>query len=296
MSEIRLTDAQRELLPSDEDVAGYEAQGYYVSKAGVIPDELIDGAIYGAERFYRGDLDARLPVESGFANTAPADEFTPRNNEFVSLQVSQLRTLATYPLIGAIAARLARRPVIRLLDDQLIWKPSVAYDPAKTVTGWHADRAYWATCSSDNLLTAWIPLHDIELDRGPLAVLAGSHHWSGLADLRQFNNPNLTDLQADFRAAGREVRVVPLVMKRGQLSFHHAWTVHAGFPNTSGKPRQSLAVHLQDGDNRYRPFRNAQGREIHMFDEQLCRKLANGDPDFADPAVFPEIWTEGGAC
>jgi len=85
-------------------------------------------------------------------------------------------------------------------------------------------------------------------------------------------------------------------MKKWQLSFHHAWTVHAGFPNTSGKPRLSLAVHLQDGDNHYRPFRNAQGKDIHMFDEQLCRKLPTGDRDFSDPAVFPEIWAERVRC
>lgn len=285
-----LTKAQLALLPSDDDVARYEAEGYYLSKPGVIPDDLIDAAILGADRFYRGDLDARLPVESGYSNTVTTDPTLPRNNEFVSLQVSQLRNLATYPLIGAIAAKLARSPAVRLLDDQLIWKPSAAKDAAHTVTGWHADRAYWATCSSDNLITAWIPLHDIELNRGPLAVMARSHRWTGTQDLRQFNNHNLDDLQVELRNAGRDVQVVPLLMKRGQLSFHHAWTVHAGLPNTSGLPRQSLAVHLQDDANHYRPYRNAAGKEIHIFDEQLCRKLPNGDPDFSDPAVFPELW------
>lgn len=285
-----LTDAQLALLPSDDDVARYEAEGYYISKPGVLPDDLIDAAIHGAERFYRSDLDAQLPIETGYSNTVTTDPTLPRNNEFVSLQVSQLRDLATYPLIGAIAAKLARSPAIRLLDDQLIWKPSATQDAAQTVTGWHADRAYWATCSSDNLITAWIPLHDIELTRGPLAVMAGSHRWSGTQDLRQFNNQNLEAVQNELRQQGNDVQVVPLLMKRGQLSFHHAWTVHAGLPNTSGLPRQSFAAHLQDDANHYRPFRNAAGKEIHIFDEQLCRKLPNGDPDFSDPAVFPELW------
>lgn len=289
-SHFVLTATQRELLPSDSDVARYEAEGYYISKPDVLPSDLLDAAIHGSERFYRGDLDARLPVESGYSNTVTTDPTLPRNNEFVSLQVSQLRALATYPLIGAIAAKLARSSAIRLLDDQLIWKPSAAQDAARTVTGWHADRAYWATCSSDNLITAWIPLHDIQLNRGPLAVMAGSHRWTGTQDLRQFNNHNLAELQQELRNAGRDVQVVPLLMNRGQLSFHHAWTVHAGLPNTSGLPRQSLAVHLQDEANRYRPYRNAAGKEIHIFDEQLCRKLANGEPDFSDPAVFPELW------
>jgi hypothetical protein len=30
-----------------------------------------------------------------------------------------------------------------------------------------------------------------------------------------------------------------------------------------------------------------------MFDERLCRRLPNGDPDFADPSVMPVIWSNG---
>ena len=82
-----------------------------------------------------------------------------------------------------------------------------------------------------------------------------------------------------------------MTLKKGQVSFHHGWTIHASYPNTSGLPRLSYAVHLQDGDNHYRPYQTPQGREIHIFDEQLCRKLANGDPDFSDPAVFPTLWS-----
>jgi hypothetical protein len=291
-----LTDAQQSLLPDDADVAFYEARGYYISRDGVVPDWLIEKALHGADRYYRGERDARLPLSEGYSNTPPVDETTPRNNEFVSLQINELKELATWPLLGAIAARLTRSTSIRLLDDQLIWKPSNPVNAAETITGWHADRAYWGTCSSDKLTTAWIPLHDVEITRGPLVVMAGSHLWSGLQDMRHFNNRNLAEIEGKLRDAGRPVEIVPMTLRRGQVSFHHAWTMHASHPNTSGRPRMSLAVHLQDGENRYRPFRNAQGREIHIFDEQLCRKLPNGEPDFADPAVFPEVWSEDQRC
>ena len=280
------------MLPSEADVQQYETQGYYVSKEGVIPDWLIEKAILGSERYYRGERDSKLPLETGYANTVPVDETTPRNNEFVSLQINELKELAVYPLIGAIAARLTRSASIRLLDDQLIWKPSDVANASNTITGWHADRAYWGTCSSDKLTTTWIPLHDIDITRSPLVVMAGSHHWNGLQDLRYFNHKNLSDLEGRLRTEGKNVEIVPMTLKKGQVSFHHGWTVHASFANTSGKPRTSLAVHLQDGENRYRPYRNAKGEEIHIFDEKLCRKLPNGDPDFSDPAVFPMIWSE----
>jgi hypothetical protein len=288
-----LTAAQLELLPDESDVAGYEENGYYVSKEGVVPEALIDAACEGARRFYRGERDGTLPVDTGFSNWRPGDGDGQRNNEFVSLQKKELHALAVYPLLGAIAAKLTRSPAIRVLDDQLIYKPSDARNASRTVTGWHADRAYWATCSSDRMITVWIPFHSVEITRGPLVVMAGSHRWQGLQDVRFFNHQNLAGIEERFRADGREVRVVPMTLRKGQVSFHHGWTVHASYPNTSGRPRLSYAVHLQDGDNHYRPYRNREGREIHIFDETLCRRLPNGDPDFSDPQVFPTVWSEG---
>ena len=288
-----LTAEQRRLLPDESDVASYEENGYYVSKEGVVPAALIDAAREGAHRFYRGERDGTLPVDTGFSNWRPGDGDGQRNNEFVSLQKKELRALAVYPLLGAIAAKLTRSSAIRVLDDQLVYKPSDARNASRTVTGWHADRAYWATCSSDRMITAWIPFHAVEMPRGPLVVMAGSHRWPGLQDVRFFNHQNLSEIEERFRAHGREVRVVPMTLRKGQVSFHHGWTVHASYPNTSGRPRLSYAVHLQDGGNHYRPYRNREGREIHIFDETLCRRLPNGDPDFSDPEVFPTVWSEG---
>jgi hypothetical protein len=293
MTAPTLTAAQRALLPDEADVAGYERRGYYVSKEGVVPDALIDAASEGARRFYRGERDAVLPFETGFSNWRPGDGGGQRNNEFVSLQKIELKALAVYPLLAAIAARLTRSSVIRVLDDQLIYKPSRPGNASSTVTGWHADRAYWATCSSDRMISVWVPLHSVSLARGPLVVMAGSHRWPGLQDVRFFNHQNLAELEEKLRAQGRDVRVVAMTLRKGQVSFHHAWTIHASYPNTSGRPRRSLAVHFQDGDNHYRPCRGADGREIHIFDEKLCRKLPNGDPDFSDPDVFPTVWSEG---
>ena len=270
-----------------EDIEFYEEHGWYISPQ-VIPEEVIDRAIYGSERFYRGERDGTLRVATGYSDWKPEDGDIVRNNEFVSLQNKELRELALHPIIGEIAAKLARTEEVRILDDQLIYKPP-GNKQANNSVGWHSDRAYWGTCSSDKLLTAWIPFHDCDEARAPLVVLDKSHRWSNLQDMRHFNDPNLVNLENHFRQEGKKVLKIPMTLKKGQVSFHNCWTIHGSYPNCSDKHRIALAVHLQDKNNHYRPYCNKQGKEIHIFDEQICRKLPNGDPDFSDPAVFPTI-------
>ena len=286
-----LNQEQSAFLPTEKDIRFYEEHGWYISPP-VIPEAIIDSAIAGSQAFYQGKKDRKLRVNQGYSDWKPEDGDTIRNNEFVSLQKDELRQLAMQQIIGAIAAKLARTDEIRILDDQLVYKPPVK--PGKkvnTTVGWHSDKAYWGTCSSDKLLTAWIPFHDCDKDRGPLVVIDKSHKWSGLQDMRHFNDSDLSSLTQQFLGEGKEVVEVPMTLKKGQVSFHHCWTIHGSYPNRSQQHRQALAVHLQDKDNHYKPFFNRQGKEIHIFDEQLCRRLPNGDPDFSDPEIFPTIWS-----
>lgn len=292
MQSFTLTPEQHVFLPGDSDVAFYEANGYYISKEGLIPDSLLNSTYDAIQRFWEGEVDHVLPFDTGFVNWKKGDGDGQRINEFLSLQKKEVIELAVYPLLGAIAARLMPSKVIRLLDDQLFYKPSGTSNAPAVGTGWHTDHAYWGTCSSDKLITAWVPFHDLDQNRSPLAVMRGSHCWKDMEHFRFFNNQNFSEMEERLRAKGHEVNVVPLTMKRGQCSFHHCWLVHGSYPNTSGEPRLSYAAHYQDGDNHYRPMVDQQGRKVEMFDEKLCRKLANGDPDFSDPTVFPTVWAE----
>jgi hypothetical protein len=276
-------------LPSDDDVAFYEAHGWWISPP-VIPDELLDRAAAAAEAFYRDGGDP-LPAEAAFRDWRPSDGLDIlRNNEFVSLRSPGLAALACHAQIGAMAARLARADEIRLLDDQLVWKPPLAANADDGVVGWHADHAYWGTCSSDRLLTAWIPFADTDAGSGTLLVLDGSHRWPDTTHLRSFNDPDLAGVAGDLCGDGRPMEPVAIELRRGQVSFHHGWTVHGSAANRSDRPRLALAVHLQDGDNEYVPCFRPDGTPVHMADEALCRRRDDGTPDFADPAAFPRIW------
>src|SRR5260370_39903767 len=66
-----------------------------------------------------------MAVDTGFSNWRPGDGDGQRNNEFVSLQKNELKALAVYPLLGAIAAKLTRSSAIR---DRLACGPGVLGD------------------------------------------------------------------------------------------------------------------------------------------------------------------------
>ncbi len=284
-----LSEEQLKLLPTEEDIAFYEEHGWFISKQ-VLSDEIIEEAILGSQKFYQGERDGTIPYSTGYIDWKPEDGDDLRNNEFVCLQKKELLNLALQPVIGAIAARLARTKQIRLFDDSLVYKAPMS-KAGKGVVGWHTDQAYSSNCTSNKMLTAWIPLHDSQENRSPLVVIDGSHKWSGIEHLRYFNHQNLKEIKDKFIQTGRKVIELPMVMKKGQISFHHGWVIHGSYPNYSNFSRLALAIYLQDGDNHYRPFWN-QGKEVNHFANNICRKLPNGYPDYSDPAIFPVVWSE----
>ena len=99
--------------------------------------------------------------------------------------------------------------------------------------GWHTDRHYWRTCSSQEMLTAWVPFHDISGDHGPVMFVAGSHRWSDQIDL-SFWDQDLTAI--DRYAAEHGARIVTATLRRGQVSFHHCGTLHGSGPNQIPSP------------------------------------------------------------
>ncbi|NJL10121.1 MAG: phytanoyl-CoA dioxygenase family protein [Calothrix sp. SM1_7_51] len=285
-----LTEEQLALLPTEEDIAFYEKHGWYASKK-VIPSEIIDQAVFGSERFYRGERDAKLPGEKGYTDWKPEDGNGIRNNEYVSLQNQEFAKLCFQPIISAIAASLARTKQIRLFADSLLCKPPIDEASNNNAIGWHTDKAFWSTCSSDNLLTAWIPFQDCDESMGPLVFIDGSHKWSDSQNIKFFYNQNLDNVEDTFRSSKREIVKVPMTLKKGQISFHHCRLVHGSYPNKSQSLRLAMAIHMQDENNHYRPIWNNKGEPIHIGYDLLCRKLSNGNPDYSDPTIFPILWS-----
>src|SRR5258706_6783268 len=97
-----------------------------------------------------------------------------RHYNYASLMSPSCRVLAHSPVIAAIAARLVGADELRIWNTNLVEKVG----PHKeSHVGWHADRSYWMSCSSEKMITAGVALPDTALDNGPLRVGGGSPCW-----------------------------------------------------------------------------------------------------------------------
>ena len=187
--------------------------------------------------------------------------------------------------LGRAIAGLAGWPGVRIMQDNVIWKP-----PATKSLGFHQDSAYLAWFAPSDLLTCWIALDDTSADGGTLEFARGSHRWQLRDPEGEFHAP------ADYRkpmvkAAGLEgveADIAYVEVPAGGGSFHHGWTWHGSGANHSPNPRRSLVLHAMRSDVKYVPQNFARGigpiysRYKRLGDNQL------------DENFFPILWREDG--
>jgi ectoine hydroxylase-related dioxygenase (phytanoyl-CoA dioxygenase family) len=294
--QFTLTDAEQDLLPSDADVSHFAAHGWYLSKK-LLDDDEVDALLAASEEFYAGRRDRTLPVRPpNLAYWEPSHGPVQRHNDYVHYECDQIAKILRKPLIGAVAARLARVDEIRVFQATMIYKPPVS-DETTNLVPWHADRHYWQTCTSERMLTAFIPFHDCGVEMGTITMVDGSNQWQDIAgddSTRHFAQRDRAELDAllheTARQSGAEVTVVPMVIPRGHMSFHHCRTYHGSGHNVSGRPRRAISLHMQDGDNRYRPYRRPDGSVVIYNHDVVVRKTAEGTPDYSDPEYCPVLW------
>ena len=294
--QFSLSAAERELLPTDDEVREYEARGWYLSKK-LLDDGEADTLTAASERFYAGQRDRVLPVRPPtLAYWEPSHGQVQRHNDYIHYECEEIARVLRKPLVAAVAARLARAPEIRLFQSTLIYKPPAAGETTNIVP-WHADRHYWQTCTSERMLTAFIPFHDCGVEMGTITVMDGSHVWReipGDDSTRHFAQRDRGELDRILRETARhngaEVNAIPMVIAKGHMSFHHCRVYHGSGRNVSGRPRRAISLHLQDGDNRWRRYRRPDGSALVYNHDVVVRTTSEGTPDYGDPVYCPVLW------
>lgn len=234
-------DIDSEYRISAEQVARFREDGYIKLK-GVFSQETLDA--YGREI-------TRLVLERS-KDTRPLEERNTYGKAF--LQVINLwrhsdiiREFVFGRRLARIVTELLQTDGVRLFHDQALYKES-----GGGYTPWHFDQFYWPL-ATDRVATAWIPLHAVPLDQGPLMFSIGSQRIRTACDLEISDESE--------RVMGERLKVSNLAVDEtpfdlGEVSIHLGRTFHRAGPNTMLRPREVMTIIYMDRDMRLAAPRN----------------------------------------
>ncbi len=269
------------LLPNEQEITFFKDRGYWISPK-LISDERLEQIRERMDRVYNGEFETgKAPFSGWFTGDNPRALRKTDNSHWSDLI---LRSVAVDPAIGAVGAKLMQASSMRLWHDQLLYKPGRGPGKETANVGWHQDYSYWQCAAEPSLVTAWVAFDDVNLSNGCMQMIPYSNHW-GLLKVSNFFEQDLKKLEEDMDLPdGASFDPVPVIMKAGQVSFHHALTIHGSGPNSTDKPRRSMAVHLMTGDTRYKAGTKGEG---HMNVSLLNGK----DGDLFAGDWFPVVYS-----
>jgi Phytanoyl-CoA dioxygenase (PhyH) len=170
------------------------------------------------------------------------------------LKSDEARAVSRSRRLAGIATALLGTAGVRMWHDQALFK-----EPGGGFTPWHADQQYWPMASA-LCATAWIPLHAVPLERGPLSFAPGSHLKRIGRDL-VISDESERLIREAIASEGITEVIEPYAA--GEVSFHLGWTLHRAGPNTTTEVRRVHTVIYMDEAMRLAQPKNASQEADH---------------------------------
>ena len=126
--------------------------------------------------------------------------------------------------------------------DIILWSSHFIAKPKGDgkVVPWHTDGAYWTDrIAPMEVITMWLAVDPASTKNGCMRVIPGSHvaqrnSMDAYEEVDRVTNVFPTQIRADLCD---ETRAVDLELRRGECTFHDAWTLHGSNANTSERRR-----------------------------------------------------------
>jgi ectoine hydroxylase-related dioxygenase (phytanoyl-CoA dioxygenase family) len=151
------------------------------------------------------------------------------------LDVKWICDLATHPaVLDAVEDIIG--PDILIHSSTIFTK----YPRDEKFVSWHQDSHYWGL-SEPRLVSAWIALTDSTIDNGCLRVLPGTH-TRAFAHLEEPRQTNILSRGTTVSDTVDVDHAIDIVLRAGEMSFHHANLIHGSNPNASAGTRIGVAV------------------------------------------------------
>jgi ectoine hydroxylase-related dioxygenase (phytanoyl-CoA dioxygenase family) len=265
-------DIDSEYKITAEQIAQFERDGYIKLK-NVLSPEVLD---------YYGKEITRLVLLLN-KNDKPLEERTTYGKAF--LQIMNLwtksdivREFVLGKRLARIATELLRTRGVRHYHDQALYK-----EAGGGYTPWHVDQFYWPL-ATEKTVTAWIPLHAVPLENGPLMFSVGSQRIKVGRDLA-ISDDSEKKIDEQLKLSNLPVDESPFDL--GEVSFHLGYTFHRAGPNKMSKPREVMTIIYMDQDMRLvEPKNESQKRDW----ETWCTGAKIGE--IIDTPLNPVIYSK----
>lgn len=199
------------------DPASYHREGYVVARSDGIPPmkKTIENAIT------RRELVKEQSVYYRIAQSTP-ELVALAGNPSILFWIYQLGV--TMPVMGTM-------PILRI--DR----------PHDNIHRTPAHQDYWFSLLSDNAVTVWFPLYELDADMGPLEIIPRSHK----SELVAFTK-NIDGNRNPFRMRNElpDYMFEPITIKRDEILIFSQFLLHRSGVNTSVKNRYSVQLRYND--------------------------------------------------
>jgi ectoine hydroxylase-related dioxygenase (phytanoyl-CoA dioxygenase family) len=198
------------------------------------------------------------------------------------LTMPAFHELATRSPLVEISARLLKAGKLNLYEDSILVKEPGTLEK----TAFHQDISYF-NVEGHQICTTWLPLDPVTVASGGLKFIRGSHLWKA----KYRPNFFVTDLMLpdtegeavpDFHKEKRNQEIVSFSTEPGDMTVHHARTIHGADGNASTNiRRRAISIRYCGDDARYH-LRKGVPRKPHH--EQVV------DDDVLDHPDCPVVW------
>lgn len=234
-------------LVGTEDITTFRRDGVVCLRNLIEPswiEKLRDGVETAVQT--RGPRSRDIAAEGGKAGRFHNEDFLWRSYPVFEDFIRKSR-------ISDAAAALTGSDAIRLYNDHLLVKEPSTDAP----TPWHQDGTYFRV-KGDQIVSVWLGLDPVRQATGAMSFVKGSHLWGKMfrpvafasgktRESEQFDGP-----MPDISGEPERYETICYEMEPGDVTFHHALTIHGSLGNTSStQRRRGYSVRMLGEDVRY---------------------------------------------
>lgn len=192
---------------------------------------------------------------------------------------------AVHSPLGPIVARLLGSEHVWFYEDSVLVKEPGTQER----TAFHQDMAYFHL-AGDLVATTWVPLDPVTAETGAVRFVTGSHRdrthyrpntFVTSLSLRGADGVDVPDFDRHTELLGT-AQIVSFDTEPGDITVHHARTIHGAFANASAtQRRRAISVRYAGDGTVFVPAPGGPAKAHH-------ESLRAGEP--LDPAVCPLAW------